>query len=168
MSGEHYPTMREGNEFVIDCEFDGPELLSIAIVPVGFRFQPIYIVNDRAELAGDPWVRENVLPVLHVAEHLRLPMDLLRKKVCEYLRSVQVPYAKTVIIADWWQDIIRLLRLIDHGDGTCEDVPDLDFSVRRIKSVSKHPHNAFFDAMAIRDEIIRLKGSTRIEGWKYP
>ena len=125
--------MSADHEIAIDVEFDGQNLLSIALVPLSGS-NSLYLVAEHGEIK-DEWVRENVIPRLMTerAKYARpVPMDWIRREVAHYLRLVESATGKRPrIIADWWQDIIRLLRLIDHGDGTCEDVPDLDFSVRQ-------------------------------------
>jgi hypothetical protein len=144
------------NYFYLDVEFDGKDLVSIALVPESDRYLPLYVIVKDRDIKN-PWVAENVIPVLEHGAAMggcAVGIDEARKAVSEYLRRTSAWNSHTMIVADWWTDILHLMRLIDHGDGTAEDVPNLFTAVVKVNSVSEKPHNALFDAMAIRKELM--------------
>jgi hypothetical protein len=141
--------------FYIDCEFDGHAgpLLSIAMV----REDGANAYVTTGAVAEDPWVIENVLPLLgshsaHNTWHVR------PREVGTVLRNFMWPCERPTIIADSPVDIGRFCEAISTGeDGgwASTGYPQMTFIVR---NVDCYPttlegavrHNAWWDAMALR------------------
>lgn len=159
--------------FHLDTEFSGHGgwLLSLALVVD--REDYLYLVLPEEEIertscrqALDPWVDENVIPILYdVPEDVEVtiaPMKdwgiLISQFLCErdYDKN-QHPQ----IVADWPEDFRYLMELLITGPGTA--VPMLDqthFTI--IRHVDIYPtalkgavqHNAWWDALAIREYLL--------------
>lgn len=147
--------MSESRTFYIDCEFDGHggPLLSIAMVRDDGR--SIHITTK--ETARDPWVLENVVPLLekHSADTAEM-LDI--SDVGAALKAFIGDCDHPVIIADSPVDIGRFCAAISTGpDGgwASTDYPRMAFGV---ENVDCYPttvpgaiqHNAYWDAMALR------------------
>lgn len=99
--------------FYIDCEFDGHDgpLLSIAMV----REDGANAYVTTGAVAEDPWVIENVLPLLgshnaHNTWHVR------PREVGTVLRNFMWPCDRPTIIADSPVDIGRFCQAISTGE----------------------------------------------------
>ncbi len=145
----------------IDCEFDGHNgpLLSIAIVPENGGGAHIKLI-DALNPVGDPWVAENVIPLMdsHAAP---LSFLSLPNEVGTLLRAVMKDAACPVIIADSPVDIGRFCAAISTGaDGnwaSC-DYPQMTFEVHNVDCYPTDlpgavQHNAWWDAMALREKL---------------
>jgi hypothetical protein len=131
----------------LDTEFNGfgGKLISMALVPEDPGLPEFY-----KELIIDydlhPWVKENVIPHLFmVPTHYNLfQIDL--KWYLESLGSV-------MIVADWPDDIRHFCEALIVGPGMMLGLTDtLRFELNRsIEYVSEVPHNALYDARAIRN-----------------
>lgn len=147
--------MAESQTFYIDCEFDGHggPLLSIAMVSDDGR--SIHITTN--ETAREPWVLENVVPLLekHSADIAEmLDISDVGGALKAFIGDCEMP----VIIADSPVDIGRFCAAISTGsDGgwASADYPRMCFGV---ENVDCYPttvpgaiqHNAYWDAMALR------------------
>lgn len=142
--------------FYIDCEFDGHNgpLLSIAMVREdGWS---VHISTDA--IAEDPWVIENVLPIMgcHEADNdwRKVKLDEVGTVLRGFIGDCQNP----VIIADSPVDIGRFCRAISTGeDGGWASAayPGMTFIVRNVDCYPTTldgavQHNAWWDAMALR------------------
>lgn len=159
------------NNIYIDCEFTkfNGDLLSIALVRD--RKDHLYLVRPDNEIndllaAGDidPWVIENVLPILfdcpESAAHLSdfLPLREWGRAISAFI------YAKDAIptiIADWPEDLIHFNRLLLTGPGTAVPMGD-HTNMTCLRHIDVYPttlegavqHNAWWDALAIREKVI--------------
>lgn len=143
----------------IDCEFDGHggPLLSIALVRS--REDSLYVMVIDTE-AKDPWVRENVLPVLHKHEAPD-PMTARLLEVGALMRDFIGP-SSPVIIADSPVDIGRFCEALSTGpDGGW--VPSgyrkMSFEVHNVDCYPTElpgavQHNAWWDALALREKVL--------------
>lgn len=124
----------------LDCEFNGfeGELISMAIVvdEATYFYEVLNCSNPV------PWVKENVMPVLH-----KEPVSILTFKVvlAEFLNR----YKELEIVADWPDDIKYLCKAMITGPGTMIKTPALSFHLNRIDAPSLIPHNALADAVGI-------------------
>lgn len=126
----------------LDTEFNGfgGELISMALVmDTGPEF---YQVKDIPALV-DPWVAENVLPVLG--------KNPIGREVFQFaLHTFLTSHKPQVIVADWPSDLEHLFREMlgtDHSESLAlHIVAKLDPS---ITYSSRIPHNALEDARAI-------------------
>lgn len=131
----------------LDTEFNGfqGELLSMALVPEHIDGQEFYVeLEFKGQL--DPWVRDNVVPQMFLTP---VTKSQFQKQLKDYLYKA----GPCTIVADWPDDIRYLCESLITGPGEClwplHNLSfDLDFN---IKYNSEVPHNALWDAIAIRN-----------------
>lgn len=127
----------------LDTEFNGfhGELISIGLIDYSGR--SFYRVLECAEPVE--WVDEHVMTVLGAA-------PITRQQLQIDLENWLSGYAKAHVIADWPEDIEHFCRLLITGPGTRINTPPLTMEVDRMlhSEKSEVPHNALFDARAIR------------------
>lgn len=129
----------------IDCEWNGyqGDLISMALIP---QFGD-YFYGVLACLDPLPWVADNVMPVLKYGVQDLFDDEIaLSRGLAKYLSQ----FDSIHIIADWPEDIERFCRALIVGPGLRIDTPPLSFEVLRIDAQSEIPHNALFDAHALR------------------
>jgi hypothetical protein len=139
--------------YYLDTEFDGfgGHLISLALVDE--RGCSIYLVLDNH--AGDPWVRENVLPILWdcpLGDHEIATREHAAKVVADFLSIDSDP----VIVTDWPADIRYFCDLIEFPGGNMAPIPGLKFELRRVDAYPTTvsgavQHNAWWDAIALRE-----------------
>lgn len=142
----------------IDTEFDGfrGDLISIALVNDDNKFfYGVLKVQD----FQDEWVNANVAPVLFEGDIFKNLMksstppiytyDQLQGLVWGYLSAHM--YEGETIIADWPDDIMYLTSLLTKPGGVGIDLGSIKFAVKNITYTSLHPHNALYDAIAIKE-----------------
>lgn len=150
--------------YYLDCEFDGHNgpLLSIALVREdGFGMH----VRTTAR-ADDPWVMENVEPLMDMHKAEIDASNVRLNDVGEEIRRFLVKDDGPIIIADSIVDIARFCRsLSTGGDGEWAYMDgDIKFEV---SDVSAYPtalpgavqHNAWWDAMALRHKLQEALGA---------
>lgn len=133
----------------LDTEFNGfhGKLMSMALVPEdgGEPFYKEIIMTDQL----DPWVKENVVPHM-----ILVPVSYseFQNALGKYLRN----RGECTIVADWPDDIRYLCEALITGPGQMiafnhkiNFVLDL-----AINYTSEVPHNALYDARAIRDSYL--------------
>lgn len=129
----------------LDTEFNGlgGELLSIALVTKDAG-QSFYAVIKHDPTNFDPWVAQNVIPVLR-----QEPESLAYAQA--RLRQWLFQFEGVHIIADWPDDIAYFCRMLITGPGERLNTPNLTFEIRRDlhSEGSRIPHNALHDAWAI-------------------
>jgi hypothetical protein len=145
--------------YYLDCEFNGMggELLSLALVREDKR--ALYIVNDRPADEFDPWVRDNVVPLLYdtpsKADRLACTIPNMAGHIQEFLRGD----TDVTIITDWPDDIKYFCELIITGPGKMINVrPSIKFEMHHIDAYPTTlpdaiQHNAYWDAMALRHKL---------------
>lgn len=146
--------------FYIDCEFDGHggPLLSFGVATEAGRGIH-YRIND-APPVNDPWVAENVVPIMgrHSAT-LNYSGPLY--KLGSVLRYFIKPCVQPVIIADSPVDIGRFCQAISTGETggwTSADYPLMRFEVHNVDCwpndlIGGVQHNAWWDAEALRHKL---------------
>lgn len=136
----------------IDCEFNSAEggLISMGMISEDGQ-RTFYEVVDVTE-AIDPWVKENVMPIL---EKEPIPFKEFQRKLRVFLSQ----FPKVHIIADHPADIIRICRAMIVSGGEFMEIP-VTFEVDHQLSAkqSKVLHNAFHDAVAIRESWFKVNG----------
>ena len=135
--------------FFIDTEFNGfgGKLMSMAIVPEDKNFSEFYCeieMNDQLE----PWVRDNVVPHMILVP---TPYGEFQTKLSKFLWELR--HNDIIIVADWPDDIRYFCEALITGPGMRINTPtnikfELDLT---IKYNSEVPHNALYDARAIRN-----------------
>ncbi len=138
--------------YFVDAEFNGfgGELISLAAVPEDAAASPFYEAVECPR--PSEWVAEHVLPVLQTKPRSLAEVGTL---FAEFLNEDAAP----AIVADWPEDIAHASALLTNGRGgrllRTEVVFTLlgqsDFSADRS---SKVPHNAYYDALALRDWVL--------------
>jgi hypothetical protein len=127
----------------IDCEFNGfgGELISMALVAEdGEQFYEVIELLDYIT----PWVAENVMPILNKDS---VSFSVFQTKLQQFLHR----YPSVHIIADWPDDIKYFCQALISGPGTRINTPPLTMEILKIDAVSKLPHNALEDAIAIAE-----------------
>jgi hypothetical protein len=144
--------------YFIDCEFDGHNgpLLSMALVRDDGR--SIHIRTQEA--ATDPWVIENVVPLMgfHQAKLGQwIPTNEVGPSVKSFIGTDSTP----AIVADSPVDIGRFCQAISTGaDGgwASADYPRMTFEVHNVDCYPTTlpgavQHNAWWDAMALQHKL---------------
>jgi hypothetical protein len=136
-------------KYFLDAEFNGfgGHLVSLALVPEDHRaisFYEVLACHDPV-----PWVVERVLPVLQRAPIIR---DEMISRLAAYLHDDPDP----VVVSDWPEDIAHLALLMVTAPGWRMPSPRIVFELLDLplfdsEGMSEVPHNARFDAMALRD-----------------
>ena len=135
----------------LDTEFNGfmGELMSMALVPEKPEVPEFYV---ELEMRGQlhPWVKDNVVPHLILVPNT---YSQFQAKLANYMWNV----GECTIVADWPDDIRYFCEALIVGPG--DSVPimhkihfELDTKIRYNSEV---PHNALYDARAIRDEYLK-------------
>ena len=136
----------------LDAEFNGfgGQLISLALVPEDLGKVPFY----EALSCGGPtsWVADHVLPVL-----LKLPVA--RREMTAKLASYLGTDSEPVVIADWPEDIAHLALMMITGPGWRLPSPRLvlellDLPLFDSAVLSSVPHNAYYDAVALRTYVL--------------
>lgn len=160
--------------YFLDTEFNGwrGALLSLALVPDdgGEEFYVTIHCAEPIEL----WVQENVIPYLDMVPPHLTSSRLMRNDAAHELsawlmreqdRAFSARQGAPVqfeIVADWPEDISQICNLLTIGPGLSVDVPPITFSLLRIPGYStaansKVPHNALYDARALRDHVLAME-----------
>ena len=132
----------------LDCEFNGfgGDLLSMALVPED-KNSPVFYKELSVRGQLHPWVRDNVIP----------HMMLIPSTMNEFQLSLSAYLLKfnedIIIVADWPDDIRYFCEVLITGPGECINIPkNIKFELNmNIEYTSEVPHNALWDARAIRD-----------------
>jgi hypothetical protein len=127
----------------LDCEWNsyGGELISMALVPPDRP--PFYCVLPLPKTI-DPWVAENVIPVLNAKPCES--WDYFQKSLEDFLAQ----FGEIHVIADWPEDIANFMCSLITGPGTRINTPPLTCEVRRdLDGGGLIQHNALSDAIAL-------------------
>ncbi len=133
----------------IDCEWtkwDG-KLISMALVPEYSQYRIFYEAIEFDVDDCDPWVVQNVLPVMDIDP---VPLNTFHYRLSEYLRM----FDNIHVIGDWPEDIAWFCRALITGPGMRMDTPSVTMQIIRVDTVSEKPHNAMYDAIAIRNHFV--------------
>lgn len=133
----------------IDCEFNGfgGKLMSMALVPQNPSWPEFYEeleIKDQIE----PWVQTNVVPHMFKAP---VSYSEFQAKLSQYLWDMR--HNDITVVADWPDDLRYFMEAIITGPGERINMPTvinfrLDLNIEYDSAV---PHNALWDARAIRD-----------------
>lgn len=154
--------------YFLDCEFMKfrGEIISLALV--GDNDDELYLAREQSELeayaraAGDlmdPWVRENVLPIIDTDEGaaLRVGSTLadVRRQWPAYIAGFLKNQKTATIVVDWPDDIKYFCELLITGPGECVNIPGIVFEWHRVDAYPTDlrgavQHNALSDARALR------------------
>ena len=144
--------------YFLDTEYNGwgGDLLSLALVPD--EGEELYLTL-KADAEIVEWVANHVVPYLDsVPEQLRCPR-LSRAEAAHALEHYLRHDREVLIFADWPEDITQFCSLMVTGEGKMIDVRHLTFRLLPMSNFStaensKVPHNALYDARALRDHVL--------------
>jgi hypothetical protein len=153
--------------YYLDCEFNGMggELLSLALVCENQTRHSLYLVREGMPDV-EPWVAENVLPIIHADTNAPGPRIVLVTPLSEWasaIESILEGDSDVTIITDWPDDIKYFCELIITGPGTMINVrPSIKFEMHRVDAYPSRlrdavQHNAYWDALALRDRLERMR-----------
>ena len=141
--------------YFLDTEFNGflGDLISIALVPEAEDMPSFYEVLACAEPTS--WVREHVMPHLN-----REP--IAREEMSARLGAYLAHDPEPMLVADWPEDLAHALCLTVTGPGRRLVTPPLRFELLESSgfdaaAASEVPHNAYHDAVALRQHVM-LRG----------
>lgn len=136
--------------YYLDCEFDGlgGDLISLALVSEAGP--SLYLVFEGYEDASDPWVIENVLPIISLPIMKYVNRRDAQRELTQFLCGDQLP----IVVTDWPDDVAYLASLMLTGPGTMIDIPRVTFEVHRVDAypttlAGAVRHNAWWDAKAL-------------------
>jgi hypothetical protein len=132
----------------------GGSLISLALVPEKANACPFYEALECA--MPNPWVIKHVLPVLRTTPISRRTMET---RLAAYLRQDYEPVA----VADWPEGIAHLEMLMVTGPGFRTPSPKFVFELCDLplfhsETLSDVPHNAQYDARALRTYVLSQEG----------
>jgi hypothetical protein len=145
--------------YFLDCEFDGHSgpLLSLALVCDEEPACNLYVVTDT--VATDPWVIENVVPILHQHPVLDIdPKNVPHNEVGWWINWFLKGEEDITVIADSPVDIARFCMALstgEDGEWTSYGLPLIKFEVHNVDAypttvVGAIRHNAYWDALALQ------------------
>lgn len=159
--------------YYLDTEFNsfGGSLISLGIVRDDGESLYLVVPKDEiermeAEEGMDPWIKENILPILYSVPP-SCPIDIC--PVTEWgpiisafiYRDDEIPQ----IMVDWPSDAMDFAKLLITGPGTAVPMGN-QTHITIIRHVDIYPttlegaiqHNAWWDAMAIRQFLHEMEG----------
>jgi hypothetical protein len=147
--------------YFLDTEYNGwgGALLSLALVPDDG--EDLYVTLDW-EGPLEEWVERNVVPYLDTVPENLLSPRMSRADAARTLAHYLARDPEPLIIADWPEDIAMFNALLVTGPGLMAEVPSLKFQFLSLTGFStaansKVPHNALYDARALRDHIVGME-----------
>ena len=138
-------------KYYLDCEFDGPELLSLAIVAEDGR--ELYMATHHRS-ANDEWVQENVCPIIDLEGAKPEPLTDAGEKIAMLLHRDDSPE----FVADWPTDFQFLLPMLHDDMGNMIDIPSFKCLIERVDAYPTSlkgavQHNALWDARALKHKL---------------
>lgn len=142
--------------YFIDCEFDGYRgpLITMALVREDGR-SLYFQMAGAAEAAMDPWVIENVLPIIKDSPEQPFTFDTVAAAgaLMLFLQFDPAP----MVTADWPDDLRHLCDLLVYAPGKMIAIPGLRMEVVRVdaypSTLPAVQHNAWWDAVALQAKI---------------
>lgn len=137
-------------KYYIDTEFDGWQgrLMSLAMVREDGQVK-YWIV--KGPVPKDPWVLENVVPIMHRGPYEVVTKEDLSKEIWNFIKKDTDP----IIVVDWLTDIQHFCDVMVFGPGKCRSIKHCKFEFNRAYGTyeSRVPHNAYYDALAIYNQV---------------
>lgn len=137
----------------IDTEFTNfkGDLISMAIIDENDKV--FYEVLEVEPSQCDPWVVENVLPILYKAP---IPLYEFHNRLWEYLKE----YKSIHLIADWPDDIKYFCDVLHTSPGNMMNIASV-FTMEVCRRLPQYesaiPHNALEDAIAIKKVYMQME-----------
>lgn len=150
-----YTGPRPGMRYFLDTEFNGfgGALISVALVPE-YGDQEFYASLPLPDHVHS-WVQQHVVPYLrHVPPGIDHQLD--RRQAAEHIAAYLEGDADAVIVADWPEDLAHFCALLVTEPARMVDINGLRFELINAAGFSaavnsRVPHNALYDARALRD-----------------
>ena len=137
--------------YFLDCEFNGfgGAFISIGVAPEAADAAPFYEATSCEN--PTPWVRDAVLPALRTEPK---PVADIACAFAAYLADDPDP----LLVADWPEDIAHAAQLLTLGTRRLV-VGTVRFELLEVSNfstdvLSKVPHNAYEDALALREYML--------------
>jgi hypothetical protein len=140
--------------YFLDTEFNGfhGELLSLGMVREDGS--GAYYVTEAARRPVEPWVQQNVIPILwdcaFVGPRVHWDPAKIGRDIAMFLHGDPNP----TVISDWPADIRYFCDVIEGPNGTMAPIDRLAFRIIRVDAYPNDlglaQHNAFNDALALR------------------
>ena len=147
--------------YFLDTEYNGwgGALLSLALVPEDG--EELYLTLDW-DVPLEEWVQRNVVPYLDMVPKPLVSPRLTRADAARAVAHYLAGDADPLIVADWPEDVALFNALLVTGPGVMAEVPELSYRVVQLPGFStaansKVPHNALYDARALRDHILSME-----------
>lgn len=146
-------------KYYLDTEFDGFQGPLISMALIREDGPSLYFIIEGAEdWVQDPWVRENVLPILKDCPEAPYVLDHLgaAAAVATFLAQDRT---EPLIISDWPDDIAHLCRLMHYAPGEMiATARVLRFEIHRVDAwpcplPGLVRHNAWSDAVALQAKL---------------
>lgn len=147
--------------YFIDTEFNGyrGDLISMALIREDGR-SLYFVIADYQYPDGapplDPWVAENVIPILRDCPEP--PLFLSHRSAAGHIQHFLGGDEDPLVVADWPDDLRHLCDLVVFGPGEMIGIPGLRMEVRRVDAYpttipNAVQHNAWWDALALKTKI---------------
>lgn len=138
--------MKPEARLFIDCEFDGwgGRLISMALYEGLGR--PQFYEAVHGPYPRDPWVANNVIPVLDIR-------PLYYADFQSELNAFLEQYSAVHVVSDFPDDLKYFCEALITGPGLALQPCEMTFEIdwRRNSRASRTPHNALADAKAIAE-----------------
>ena len=143
-------------DYFLDTEFNsfGGELISLALVREDDK--SIYLIYPELE-SYDPWVADNILPILHdVPPTITCHVLETKEQAAYLLQEFFLGDYHPRIITDWPDDIRYFCAELITKPGQMINVPNINFSMLRVNAYptlvqGAVQHNAWWDAVALKE-----------------
>lgn len=144
--------------YYLDCEFDGGNLLSLALVSADGR--EMYMAVHSEVLPAwdiDEWVAQNVVPII-TCPGAKPEVWNAPRSLAEGILDLVGSDPEPEFVADWPTDFQFLLPVLHDNMGNMIDLPSFKCSVVRVdayptKLEGAVQHNALWDARALRHKL---------------
>ncbi len=147
--------------YFLDTEYNGWGGVLLSLAFVTDDAEDLYVKLDW-EGPLEEWVERNVVPYLDTVPENLLSPRMSRADAARTLAHYLARDPEPLIIADWPEDIAMFNALLVTGPGLMAEVPSLKFQFLSLTGFStaansKVPHNALYDARALRDHIVGME-----------
>ncbi len=145
--------------YYLDTEFDGPggPLLSMGLVREDGV--SLYATCRLRRPITDPWVRDNVVPIMYDIPHIGIDYKLIdctpQTLAVALYDMLRMDSGLVNIITDWPIDIAYFCNAMIVGPGRMINIEQISFLMARVDAyptdlVGAVQHNSYWDAMALR------------------
>jgi hypothetical protein len=148
--------------YFLDTEFNGSggALISLALAPESGDQEFYAILKCPDPIV--PWVERHVIPYLDMVPVGLGHPPLERLHAAQALSSYLAGDTAPEIVADWPEDIAQFCMLLLTTSGDMVELAPTTFTLLRLPGFStaansKIPHNALYDARALRHHVLQTE-----------